>query len=107
MTSDIIFIPTSSGGYYVDRSQATIVSTGGYGRLEFDLSDEEIEELEREEWDVWGNEADLIFPGVQEDWVSYIKNLPSVRARFEDCHSREIFEYWCRVNENNEVIDSW
>ncbi len=109
LTPDIIFIPTQSGGYYVNRSKATIVSRGGYGRLEFELSAAEIAKLESEDpnTEVWGDEADLVFPRVQADWVIWIMELPSVKARFEDNHVRQEFDYWVRVDENNEIVESW
>jgi hypothetical protein len=80
MTPDIIFIPTLSGGYYVDRSKATIVARGGYGRLEFELSEHEIAQLEEGELEVWGDEADLVFSNVQPDWVSWVKGLWNVKS---------------------------
>jgi hypothetical protein len=129
MTPDIIFIPTLSGGYYVDRSKATIVARGGYGRLEFELSEHEIAQLEEGELEVWGDEADLVFSNVQPDWVTWVKGLWNVKsspvasysnleestelpceqrgARFEDRHAGEEFNYWVRVDENNVVVESW
>ena len=87
--SEIIFIPTLSGGYYVDRSKATIVCRGGYGRLEFDLSDNEQDELEGE---VWGDEADLVFPGVERDWADCIKSLRNHSRHFSPVITKVIFQ---------------
>jgi len=100
----IIFIPAQSGGYYVDRSKATVVTRGGYGRLEFDLSDAEIAALEQGDLEVWGDEADLVFPGVPLDWVSHIKSLPFMQSiPFTD----PLWSYWCKVDGNNKVVESW
>jgi len=103
LTPDIIFIPTHSGGYYVDRAKATIVARGGYGRLEFELNEHEIAQLEEGELEVWGDEADLVFPNVQADWVSWVKGLPSITNRFQEW----LFEYWCHMSEDDDVIEKW
>lgn|GEM_PF-4017188 len=104
MITKIIFIPAQSGGYYVDRSKATVVTRGGYGRLEFDLSDAEIAALEQGDLEVWGDEADLVFPGVPLDWVSYVKQLPVVD---QTPTTEPLWIYWCQIGENGKVIESW
>ena len=110
MTTDIIFLPDpeSNGGYYINRAEATVVCVGGYGRLEFELSDAEIAEMQQKDPDekIWGDEADLVFPRVQPDWPTYLQRLPSISE--EQLPATDYpWLYWCAVDANSHVIMQW
>lgn len=106
--TEIIFIPTSSGGYYVNRSKAALTAHCGCGWIKFDLSAAEMSKLQESEPEcsVWGDEADIVFPGVEPDWVEQIKSLPTLPEEQLPTDGREWF-YWCEVDESGDIVESW
>ncbi len=98
--SDIIFILEPHCGYYVNQAKATTVNRGNYRRLEFDLAESEIAALEQEdpETKVWGDEADLVFstPDRLESWK--VVQVPATNPPWL---------YWCKVDEDQKVIEFW